>query len=59
MSGIKCTYPTTNTWRKSNYIEDQRLQKYNKVNEASTNEASNQRIQRTNWTKEDVMIREK
>jgi hypothetical protein len=27
MSGIKCTYPVTNTQRKSNYIEDHRLQK--------------------------------
>ena len=29
-----------NTWRKANYIEDQRLQKGNIVKKASTNEAS-------------------
>ena len=43
MSGIKCTYATTNIWRKANYIEDQRLQKDNIVKKASTNEASNKR----------------
>jgi hypothetical protein len=43
------------TWRKSNYIEDQRLQKDNTVKKASTNEANNQKIQRMNWTKQDVM----
>ena len=45
-------------WRKSNHIEDQRLQIDIKEKEASTNEANNQTIQRTNWTKEDSMIRE-
>ena len=30
-----------------------------KVRKTSTDEASNQKIQRTNWTKEDIMIREK
>ena len=44
MSGIKYTYPMTNTWRKSNYIEDQKIEKDNKVKKTSTNEASNQMI---------------
>ena len=32
MSGIKCKYPLTNTWRESNYIEDQKIGKDIKVN---------------------------
>ena len=55
-SGMQYTYPTANTWRKTNYIEAQRLQKndmpqrHNKErNKKSRNqkipiEASNQRI---------------
>ena len=55
-SGMQYTYPMVNTWRKTNYIEAQRLQKndmpqrHNKErNTQSTNqkipiEASNQRI---------------
>jgi hypothetical protein len=58
-SGNICTFPKKNIWRKSNHIEDQRLQIDIKEKEASTNEANNQTIQRTNWTKEDSMIREK
>ena len=54
-----CTYPNNNIWRKSNHIEEQRLQIDIKEKEASTNEANNQTIQRINWTKEDIMIREK
>ena len=46
-----CTCPNKNIWRKSNYIEDQILQIDIKEKEASTNEANNQTIQRTNWTK--------
>jgi hypothetical protein len=58
MSETICTYQINNIWRKSNHIEDQRLQKDDIVREASTNEeASNQETQRTNWTQEDVMIR--
>jgi hypothetical protein len=48
MSGIKCTYPMTNTWIKSNYFEDKILQN-STVNKSSKNEASDQRIQTTNW----------
>jgi hypothetical protein len=42
MSEIICTYPINKIWRKSNHIEDQRLQKDDMVKEASTNEASKQ-----------------
>jgi hypothetical protein len=42
MSEIICTYPINNIWRKSNHIEDQRLQKDDIVKEASTNKASKQ-----------------
>jgi hypothetical protein len=42
MSEIICTYPINNIWRKSNHIEDQRLQKDAMVKEASTNEVSKQ-----------------
>jgi hypothetical protein len=42
MSEIICTYPINNIWRKSNHIEDQRLQKDDIVKEASTNGASKQ-----------------
>jgi hypothetical protein len=42
MSEIICTYPINNIWRKSNHIEDERLQKDDMVKEASTNEASKQ-----------------
>ena len=31
MSEIKCTYPVTNTWRESNYIEDRKIAKDIKV----------------------------
>ena len=31
MSGIKYTYPMTNTWRESNCIEDQKIEKDIKV----------------------------
>jgi hypothetical protein len=41
MSEIICTYPIKNIWRKSNNIEDQRLQKTNDmVKEDSMDEAS-------------------
>jgi hypothetical protein len=42
MSEIICTYQINNIWRKSNHIEDQRLQKDDIVKETSTNEASKQ-----------------
>jgi hypothetical protein len=42
MSEIICTYQIYNIWRKSNHIEDQRLQKDDMVKEASTNEANKQ-----------------
>jgi hypothetical protein len=42
MSDIICTYPINNIWRKSNHIEDQRLQKDDIVKEASTKEGSKQ-----------------
>jgi hypothetical protein len=42
MSEIICTYPINNIWRKLNHIEDQRLQKDDKVKEASMNKANKQ-----------------
>jgi hypothetical protein len=42
MSENICTYPINNIWRKSNHIEDQRLQKDDTMKEASMNEASKQ-----------------
>jgi hypothetical protein len=42
MSEIIYTYPINNIWRKSNHIEDQRLQKDDIVKEAWMNEASKQ-----------------
>jgi hypothetical protein len=42
MSEIICTDQINNIWRKSNHIEDQRLQKDDIVKETSTNEASKQ-----------------
>jgi hypothetical protein len=42
MSEIIYTNQINNIWRKSNHIEDQRLQKDDIVKEASTNEASKQ-----------------
>jgi hypothetical protein len=61
MSGIKCTYPMTNNWRESNYIEDQRLQKDNKVEKHQLKKQairrSKEQIDRNEipiWTKEDT-----
>jgi hypothetical protein len=48
MSEIICTYPINNIWRKSDHIEDQRLQKDDIVKEASTNEARKQSRDRKN-----------
>jgi hypothetical protein len=59
MSEIICTYLIKNIWRKSNHIEDRRLQKDDIVKEASANEASNQETKRTNWTQEYMIIRAK
>jgi hypothetical protein len=42
MNEIIYTYPINNIWRKSNHIEDQRLQKDDIVKKASKNEASKQ-----------------
>jgi hypothetical protein len=50
MSEIICTCPINNIWRKSNHIEDLRLQKDDIVKEASKNEASKQAIKRPNDT---------
>ena len=47
MSEIKCTYPMKNIWRKSNYIEDQRLQIKEIILNISTKEIGNQKIQNT------------
>ena len=46
-SGMQYTYPTVNTWRKTNYIEAQRLQKEDmpqrQIKERHT-QSSNQKI---------------
>ena len=61
MSEIKCIYPITNTWRGSNYIEDSRNAKEKISIKIERNqlqlERCNQRIRKTNWTQEDVMIK--
>ena len=46
-SGMQYTYPTVNTWRNTNYIEAQRLQKKDmpqRHNKRRDTQSSNQRI---------------
>ena len=46
----------TNTWRKSNYIEDQRLQKDNKVKKLQRMKKAIERSKEPIEQKQDVMI---
>ena len=46
-SGMQYTYPTVNTWRNTNYIEAQRLQKNDmpqRHNKERNKQSSNQKI---------------